>query len=164
MVKRSRQMQFVGWGGWCLLTFLTALLGGIASANAGDFYAQLVQPAWAPPAWLFGPVWSVLYLLMALSAILVWNAGSFVRYRIELGMFLVQLALNGLWSWLFFAWGLGGIAFAEIVLLWVAIVATVILFWRVRPLAGWLLAPYLIWVSFAAALNFTLWQNNAALL
>ena len=152
--------EIIGWIGWFLLAFVTASIGAAASVDARDFYEQLVQPAWAPPPWLFGPVWTVLFALMAIAAALVWRVGGFVERRIELGLFLLQLTLNALWSWLFFAWNLGGIAFAEVVVLWLAILATLVLFWRVRPLAGLLLVPYLFWVTFAAALNLALWQLN----
>ena len=101
---------------------------------------------------------------MAIAAWLVWRSGGFRANRDALLMFFVQLGLNVMWSWLFFAWRIGGPAFAEVLLLWAAILATTVLFWRVKPLAGLLLVPYLLWVSFAAALNYTLWQNNPGLL
>ena len=160
----SLAREIFGWIGWFVLVFVVAAVGSTASIEARDFYAQLVQPAWAPPPWLFGPVWTVLYVMMGIAAALVWRAGGFHERRVELTLFLLQLALNGLWSWLFFAWSLGGIAFAEVVLLWLAISATLVLFYRVRPLAGVLLVPYLLWVTFAAALNYTLWQLNPQIL
>src|SRR3546814_1334061 len=101
---------------------------------------------------------------MAIAAWLVWRRGGVRENRNALSLFLLQLALNALWSWLFFAWHLGGLAFAEIVVLWVLIVATLVSFWRVRPLAGALLIPYLLWVSFAVALNYSVWQLNRQLL
>jgi tryptophan-rich sensory protein len=154
--------QLLGCAGWFLVSFIIAAVGARASIDAQAFYGQLTQPEWAPPAWLFGPVWTLLYILMGASASLVWLSGGWQTRRRELALFVVQLALNGLWSWLFFAWHLGGAAFAEIVLLWGLIGATVIAFWRARPLAGMLLVPYLLWVSFAAALNFAVWQLNPA--
>jgi len=101
---------------------------------------------------------------MGIAAWLVWRTGGFRASRSALTLFLVQLAVNALWSWLFFAWHRGGLAFADIVLLWLLIVATIVSFWRVRPLAGALLIPYLLWVSFAAALNFSVWQLNPRVL
>ena len=95
---------------------------------------------------------------------LVWRTGGFRANRIALSLFLVQLALNSLWSWLFFTWLLGGLAFADIVFLWGLIAATIVSFWRVRPLAGALLIPYLLWVTFAAALNYSVWQLNLQVL
>lgn len=156
--------QVIGLLVWLLLAFAAAAAGGLASIQAGPFYLGLVRPAWAPPAWLFGPVWSVLYLLMAVAAWLVWRAGASNRSAAGLVVFTVQLAFNALWTWLFFAWHRGAWAFAEIVVLWVLIVVTMILFARTHKLAAALLAPYLAWVTFAAALNFSLWRLNPAVL
>lgn len=164
MTERSVQQAMAGWVGWFMLTALTASVGGIASINASEFYEQLIQPPWAPPPWLFGPAWSVLYLLMALSVCLVWKAGTLARYPLEFGLFTCQLVLNGLWSWLFFSWGLGGFALVEIVLLFATILITARLFWRVRPAAGLLLVPYLCWVGFAGLLNLNLWLLNPSML
>lgn len=157
------------WGGlvlWPGITFVAAAIGALASGNADSFYGELVQPEWAPPASLFGPVWSVLYLLMGIAAWLVWRERRFLQadVTLALGFFVAQLVLNSLWSWLFFAWHDGALAFADIGALWVLIVVTLVLFWRVRRLAGVLLLPYLIWVSFAAALNFSTWRMNPGLL
>lgn len=157
-------MQLIGLAIWLFLCFAAAALGAIASANAPEFYAQLARPDWAPPAWLFGPVWTVLYLLMGIAAWLVWREKGFRGAPVALALFLVQLALNSLWSWLFFAWHQGALAFAEIMLLWALIVATTVAFWRIRPLAGILLVPYLVWVSFAAVLCLAIWRLNPQLL
>jgi benzodiazapine receptor len=156
--------QIIGLAGWLLLVFIVAAIGAAASAQAASFYQQLVQPAWAPPAWVFGPVWTVLYVLMAVAAWLVWHSGGFRQNRWALGFFLGQLALNALWSWLFFGWRLGGWAFADILALLVSLAITIVLFWRVRPAAGVLLIPYLLWVAFAAVLNYVVWQMNPQLL
>jgi tryptophan-rich sensory protein len=109
-------------------------------------------------------VWTVLYLLMGIAAWLVWRERGFRGARLALGLFLTQLALNALWSWLFFAWQRGAWALGEVLLLWLVIVATVAAFWRIRPLAGMLLLPYLAWVTFAAALTYALLQRNPAAL
>lgn len=164
MSSLTRQQQILGLIGWFIVSFAVSALGAIASIEARSFYAGLVQPDWAPPGWLFGPVWTLLFALMAIAAWLVWRNGGFRANRAALALFLVQLAFNALWSWLFFAWRLGGPAFADILLLWVLILATLVAFWRVRPLAGALLIPYLLWVSFAAFLNYAVWQLNPALL
>jgi len=132
--------------------------------HAGSFYMQIVRPDWAPPPNVFGPVWTVLYALMGVAAWLVWRVGGFRAARTALSLFLTQLAVNALWSWLFFGWHAGALAFADIILLWVLIVATLVAFWRVRPSAGALLIPYLLWVSFACALNYSVWQLNPRLL
>ena len=158
-----RSKQIAGLIGWLALAFVAAAISGIASTRAPEFYQALIRPSWAPPAALFGPVWSVLYLLMGLASWLVWREGS-KNTRGALRLYLVQLVLNSLWSWLFFAWHQGRWAFFEIVVLWVMIMATVVAFWRIRPLAGVLLVPYLLWVSFATALAYTVWMLNPALL
>jgi benzodiazapine receptor len=160
----TRTKQILGLVGWLLLSFVAAGLGAIASVHAASFYQELAQPSWAPPASVFGPVWSVLYALMGSAAWLVWREGGWRRQGGVLGLFLVQLALNALWSWLFFAWHRGALGFADIVLLWLLILATLVGFWRVRTLAGVLLVPYLGWVSFAAALNFAVWHLNPQVL
>jgi translocator protein len=161
---RPSYVQALTLLGWLVLCYLAAAIGAVASVNAPAFYGELVQPSWAPPAWLFGPVWTTLYTLMAIAAWLVWRAASLAETRLALGLFLVQLAVNALWSWLFFAWQLGGWAFAEVLLLWVLIAATIAAFWRFSRVAAILLVPYLGWVSFAAALNFWLWRANPGLL
>ena len=163
-MENSARRQGIGLAGWLLGSFAAAAVGGVASANAGGFYQQLVRPGWAPPPWLFGPVWSVLYLMMGIAAWLVWRDRGFRGARAALTLFVVQLAANALWTWLFFAWRRGALAFGEILLLWVLIAATIVAFWRVRPLAGALLLPYLLWVTFATALTFAVWRMNPALL
>ncbi len=149
---------------WLAISFAISAIGAAASINAKSFYSQLTQPHWAPPAWLFGPVWTVLFILIGISAWLVWRSGSFHNHRKMLCLFLAQLIANALWSWLFFAWQLGWLAFVEIVLLWSLIVTNIVSFWSVRPLAGVLFVPYLLWVSFAAALSYALWQINPQIL
>lgn len=154
----------LGLAGWLLITFTAAAIGGVASANAGAFYGELVRPGWAPPAWVFGPVWTVLYVLMGTAAWMVWKERGFGGAWRALGLFLLQLAANALWTWLFFAWRQGLLAFVEILLLWGLVLATIVAFWRVRPVAGMLLVPYLVWVGYAAALTFEVWQRNPAVL
>ncbi|HKI02070.1 MAG TPA: TspO/MBR family protein [Thermoanaerobaculia bacterium] len=156
--------QILGLLGWLAVSFSAAAIGGLASANAGDFYRELIRPEWAPPAWLFAPAWTVLYLLMGIAAWLVWREDGFREASTALTLFLIQLAANALWSWLFFVWHLGGFAFGEVLILWLLILCTMIAFWRVRPLAGALLLPYLGWVTFASALTFSVWQRNPGLL
>lgn len=159
-----KNKQILGFVAWLAVSFIAAAVGSAASIQSGPFYVQLVRPEWAPPPEVFGPVWTVLYVLMGIAAWLVWRVGGFRAARTGLTLFLVQLAVNALWSWLFFGWHLGGAAFADIVLLWVLVVATLVAFWRVRPLAGVLLIPYLLWVSFASVLNYSVWQLNPQIL
>lgn len=160
----SRPWHFPALLGWLVLCFLAAGVGAVASVQAPQFYGQLSQPAWAPPASVFGPVWTALYALMGVAAWLVWRQGPGPGRAPALRLFVVQLALNALWSWLFFAWHLGAWALVDIALLWLLIVATLVHFWRLQPLAGLLLVPYLAWVGFAAALNLAVWRLNPQLL
>lgn len=160
----KKYKQGLGLGVCFVVTFFTAGMGSIASINAGSFYSQLVRPDWAPPPSVFGPVWTVLYALMAMAAWLVWRIHGFYAARTALILFGVQLVFNALWSWLFFRWRLGMPAFADILLLWVLVVITLTRFWRVKPLAGLLLVPYILWVSFAAVLNYVVWQLNPQML
>jgi benzodiazapine receptor len=164
MPSLSKQTQILGLAGWLVVSFAASAVGAVASIQAKSFYSQLVQPSWAPPPGIFGPMWTVLYTLMGIAAWLVWRSGGFGPNRQALTLFLLQLAFNALWSWLFFTWNLGALALADIALLWILIVATLVSFWRVRPLAGALLLPYLLWVSFASVLNFSLWQLNPQVL
>lgn len=142
-----------------LLVALVATLGGLASADAADEYGQLAQPDWAPPSFLFGPVWTVLYVVMAVAAWLIWRADprwsnpAIIAYG-------VQLALNLAWSPLFFGLGWRGLALVDILLLDVAVAVTIALFWRVNRVAAAMLVPYFGWVVFATALNYAVWSLN----
>jgi benzodiazapine receptor len=149
---------------WLALTFAAAAAGAIASVNAAAFYAELARPPWAPPAAVFGPVWTVLYALMGVSAWLVWRERGKAHRGPGLCVFVTQLAANALWSWLFFHWKSGALAFADVLILLALIAATVALFWRVRRVAGLLLLPYLGWVAFASALTWSVWRANPGLL
>jgi len=163
MNQVSGRTKWLGLVGWLAVSFVAAAFGAVASVHAGEFYQSLARPGWAPPGWLFGPVWSVLYTLMGISAWLVWVRRGFTGARTALVVFLAQLIANGLWSWLFFAWHKGWLSFSEVILLWAMILCTVVLFWRVRRSAGVLLLPYLAWVSFACALCFATWRLNTQL-
>jgi len=160
----SRPRQLPALAGWVVFTFVFAAIGAFATSQAGTFYQQLDRPQWAPPAWLFGPAWTVLYALMAVAAWRVYRTGSERSVRPELTLYVVQLALNALWSWLFFAWHNGPLAFAEIIVLWLAIAATIVAFGRRDRVAGLLLLPYIAWVSFAGALCYSIWQRNPGVL
>ncbi len=156
--NRSNTRRALALVCWLSLCFSAASLG--AFFMPGEWYATLKKPSWNPPGWLFGPVWSALYTMMAVAAWLVWKRGGFATLRRPLSLFLVQLALNAAWTPLFFGWHRPGLAFAEIFLLWLAIAATIADFRPVSRAAMLLLVPYLAWVSFAAVLNFTLWRLN----
>lgn len=141
-----------------LLVAAVALIGNLAVRDAAAEYANLAQPAWAPPGWLFGPVWSVLYGLIAISGWLVWRR---VGWTHALWVYLAQLALNAAWTPLFFGAGRYGLAFLDIVALWLLIGVTVVWFGRISRVAAALLLPYWGWVSYAAALNLAIWRLNA---
>jgi len=126
----------------------------------GQWFQELVKPSWNPPSSVFAPVWTTLYILMGISAWLVWKDRGFSGAGLQLSVFALQLIVNGLWSYLFFGLHSPMAAFVDIVVLWLLIITVVVLFWKVSPLAGVLLLPYFGWVSFAAVLNFTLWQLN----
>tara|TARA_R110002167_G_scaffold45324_3_gene136247 strand:- start:51252 stop:51749 length:498 start_codon:yes stop_codon:yes gene_type:complete len=164
MTALTTKQKFLGLAAWLVVSFAASAVGAVATIRASEFYGELMQPAWAPPAAVFGPVWTVLYALMGIAAWLVWQSGGLQKQRVAIGLFLAQLAVNALWSWLFFAWSLGALAFIDILFLITLVVATIICFWRVRPLAGLLLVPYLLWISFAAALNYSIWHLNPQIL
>lgn len=132
-----------------------------AQFRPGPWYAELAKPAWTPPDAVFPVVWTLLYAMMAVAAWLVWQARGLRGAALPLGMFLLQLILNGLWPWLFFGLQRPDLAFCEILPLWAAVLATLVLFWRVRPAAGVLLLPYAAWASFAVVLNGAVWRLNA---
>jgi tryptophan-rich sensory protein len=142
----------------------TQAVGALSAvASGGDFehfFRELRRPPGTPPPAVFGPAWTVLYLLMGIAAWLVWREGITRRTATALGLFALQLALNFAWSLIFFGQQRIGVALMEIAVLWIAILATIVAFWRVRPLAGALLVPYLAWVSFAAYLNAGIWRLN----
>ncbi|TFZ45264.1 tryptophan-rich sensory protein [Stenotrophomonas maltophilia] len=156
--------QSMGLLGWVAITFAAAALGAWASTSAASFYATLALPSWAPPASVFGPVWTLLYAMMAIAAWLVWRERGWRGARPALSLYLLQLAINALWSWLFFGWKLGALAFIDILVLMVMVCATIVAFARIRRMAALMLLPYLAWISFACALNFWVWQANPAAL
>jgi len=141
--------------------FAVAGIGSLFMTPAlNGWFTTLQKPTWNPPNWIFGPVWSLLYLCMAIAAWFVWRQRGWPGAAAPLTLFAVQLLLNGAWTGLFFGLRLPWVAFAEVMLLWCAILATALSFGRITPIAGWLLAPYLAWVTFAAVLNFTLARMN----
>ncbi len=164
VASSSVSRQALGLICWLVLTLGTAALGAAASVSAASFYAELTRPAWAPPGWLFGPVWSILYVLMGVSAWLVWRSRGFSGARAALLLFITQLAVNALWTWLFFVWRQGGLAFADVLFLWCLILGNITAFWRISVPAAVLLVPYLAWVTFASALTFAVWRLNPQLL
>lgn len=149
------------------MSFLVACAAAAApgiKCRPGEWYAHLDKPPWTPPDWLFAPVWTLLYFMIAVSGWLVWDAGRVdgagKAAWLPLAVFLAQLVLNGLWSVLFFGLRLPGYAFVDILLLLAAILATILLFYPVHALAAWVLVPYFLWVAFAAGLNASVWARN----
>ncbi len=154
-----RALDAIGLVAWILVCYVVAAIG--AQFEPGVWYEAIAKPAWTPPDRLFGPVWGVLYVMMAVAAWVVWRRGGFISHPLPLSLFMVQLVLNAAWSWLFFGLNRPGVALLGLCLLLGAVAATLLLFWRVQRVAGALLAPYLLWISFATALNFEIWRLNA---
>jgi benzodiazapine receptor len=150
--------SIIGAVGWLVLTFGMAAIG--ARFLPDEWYRQLNKPSWNPPNSIFAPVWTILYLFMAVAAWLVWRRYGITSALVPLSLFILQLLLNAAWTWLFFGRHQIRNALIDIVLLWILILATLISFWRLDALAGLLLAPYLAWVTFATVLNWTIWQKN----
>ena len=156
MEKNAR--TWLGLAGWLGITFLAAAIGSLF--EPGVWYQELAKPSWTPPSAVFGPVWTVLYLLMAIAAWRVWRRAGFAGAGAALSVYLIQLALNAAWSWFFFGMNRIGGALVVIALLWASIAATIRLFARHSRAAGWMLVPYLAWVSYAAALNLQIYRLN----
>lgn len=145
------------------LPLLAGLVGSFFTASAiqSGWYAELAKPALNPPSWIFAPVWTALYVLMGIALFLVWRKELERReVKVAIGIFFAQLVLNALWSIIFFGLRSPGLALVEIVILWIAIIATIIPFTKISKIAGWLLVPYIIWVSFALYLNYAIWILN----
>jgi len=164
--KKTDEMSGMArWAG--LVTFVVLCLGAgglgaiATTPEIPTWYQDLVKPSWNPPAYLFGPVWTALFVMMAIAGWLVWKPRGFTQAAVPLTLFGSQLVLNVAWSWIFFGAHQPGWAFLEIIVLWLAILATTAEFFRSDKTAGWLMIPYLAWVSFASVLNFTIWRLNA---
>lgn len=143
-----------------LVAVLVGAIGSIfTTSSIQTWYVTLAKPPFNPPSWLFAPVWTILYVLMGISFWLIWKSRSSEKKH-AMGLFIVQLILNGIWSPVFFGARSIGNALAIIVLLWAAIVLTIFVFQKISKPAAWLLVPYILWVSFATVLNFSLWQQN----
>ncbi|MFO1149009.1 MAG: TspO/MBR family protein [Alsobacter sp.] len=152
--------SWLGLLGFAAACFAAALSG--AFFRPGDWYERLAKPWWRPPNWLFGPAWTVLYTMIAISGWLVWRKAGFAGAAVPLAIYGVQLALNAVWSGIFFGMRRMDLAFYELCLLWLSILATILGFATVHSGAAWMLVPYLAWVTFAGILNWTMWQLNRA--
>jgi len=154
-------MRWLALAGFLAACFVVAGLGGwFTSMGMPEWYAGLQKPSWNPPSWVFAPVWTTLYIMMAVASWLVWKEAGFSGATAALTLFFVQLLLNMTWSGLFFGLQSPGWAMVELVVLWVAIVATTALFFRHSSAAGVLMAPYLLWVTFAGFLNAAIVRLN----
>ena len=144
------------------LCLMTGFVGSFSTMNSvKTWYADLSRPSFTPPDWTFGVVWPILYVMMGISVFMIWNRGLDKRkVKVALGLFVLQLVLNGLWTPIFFGLHMIALALIEIVLLWIAILLTILVFWRISKAATFFLFPYILWVSFAAILNTALWYLN----
>lgn len=158
--SRARPRSLVALAVSVLAVVAASALGGLATTSAAEDYGRLEQPGFAPPSWVFGPTWTLLYLLMAVAAWLIWRTGPSPDTRRALTLYAVQLVLNAAWTPLFFGLGWRGIAFFELGALLLVLIATIVLFWRRSAVAGAMLLPYLAWSVFAWCLNFAVWQLN----
>lgn len=141
-----------------LLPFTAAGIGSFFTSNSiSTWYVELIKPSFNPPNWVFGPVWSILYLMIGISFYLAWTNGI---NRTALIIFSIQLFLNAMWTIIFFGMKLPLYAFIEIILLWISILFTIIYFYKIIPISAYLLIPYILWVTFAAVLNFSLYILN----
>lgn len=154
----SRRRDVLGLAAFVLMCFGVSVLGGRATVPAlASWYPALAKPDWTPPSWVFGPVWTLLYPLVAVAGWLAWREG---RARVGTLLFLLQLALNAAWPWIFFGDRRIGLALLCVIAMWLAILATIRAFWPVSRGAAVLLVPYLAWVGFAAVLNAAIWFLN----
>jgi tryptophan-rich sensory protein len=147
--------------GAVVISECAGVIGSIFTFSAiPTWYATLAKPSFNPPSWLFGPVWTALYLLMGIAAFLVWHKGDAAGRTRALTIFGFQLVLNALWSILFFGLHSSSLALAGIIILWIAIAITIMTFYKISRASAYLLVPYLLWVSFAFCLNFAIWKLN----
>lgn len=168
-VATTRRVHRQKPGAWSLaglgvLTAVAAAIGAVASAGARGFYLDLARPAWAPLPELFGPVWTVLYCMMAVAVWLVVRKQKWPNSAPLVALYGFHLVINALWTWCFFVWHSGAAAVLDIALLWVLVAMMVVLFARIEKRAGMLLLPYLAWATYALALTVTVWRMNPELL
>jgi tryptophan-rich sensory protein len=154
----TKSKKIIGLIGWIVICSLAGIFG--AQFEPGTWYESLQKPSWTPPNWVFPVIWPILYIMMGISAWLMWKMKEVSIRSTEFTWFFVQLILNALWSWVFFGMHLISTGLAEVFLLWISLVFTILLFWNKNRTAGLLLIPYLLWISYASALNFAIWQLN----
>ena len=143
---------------WIFISFIPAIVGGFF--KPGSWYLEIIKPEWTPPGWIFGPVWFLLYLIMGISASIIWKLKNTYNIMLPIVFFIIQLILNALWSWIFFGRHELLYSVIDIVVLLIMIIVTIILFYRINKKAGLILLPYLLWVGFATVLNYNIWLLN----
>ncbi|MCW8133292.1 MAG: tryptophan-rich sensory protein [Planctomycetota bacterium] len=153
-------LALAAFGALCAAAAFTSRYFTLPALESGWYATQVEKPWWTPPGWVFGPVWGVLYVLMAVSGWVVWKDKGLAGAPLAFFVYFLQLAVNAAWSFFFFHLRNPGAAFFELLLLWLMVAVTAGLFEHVRKRSGWLLLPYLAWVSFAVALNFQIWRLN----
>jgi benzodiazapine receptor len=159
IIRRGKLKSLAGLIVSLILVAVVAAFGGLFTPNS--WYQEIAKPPWTPPGCIFGPVWTFLYALMGVAAWLVWREPGRSISNLALGVYILQLILNAVWSWIFFGLHRVGLAFADLIILWILLGITTILFWKVRRAASILLFPYIAWVTFAGFLNYTIWILNA---
>jgi len=157
-ITKYRFSNVIALAFWILLTFAVAAFA--SQFQPDTWYTTIAKPSWTPPGWIFGPVWSLLYLSMSISVWFIWNQRKTLNVNIPLLLYIIQLILNGLWSYIFFNQHQIGIALIDIVILVFLISIITVRFWQISKTAGILFIPYLVWVSFATVLNFEIWRIN----
>lgn len=150
--------SIIGFFFWILISLSAGFIG--SQYMPGEWYAQIAKPSWNPPNYIFAPVWTTLYILMGISAWLVWKSKGFANAKFALTIFIFQLIFNALWSYAFFGLHNPFLAFIDIIILWCLIALTLISFWKHSTVAGALFIPYLLWVTFASVLNYTIYRIN----
>jgi len=155
---QSTPRLIFGFIGWFIVCFVAGWIGSMAVS--GDWYTELRKPPFNPPDWVFSAIWIILYILMAVSAWLVWGKRGFLGTKIPMTLFIIQLGLNAAWPWIFFNLKAPGWAFLEIIILWFFLLFTLSSFWIENPPAAALLVPYFGWISYAALINYTIWRIN----
>jgi tryptophan-rich sensory protein len=146
------------------LPLLSGFLGSFfTSSEISGWYGTLIKPSFNPPSWIFGPMWTLLYILMGISVYLIWSHRSFwhkKEIKMAVCLFWIHLFFNGIWSIIFFRWHQIGLAMFDIMIIWIFIIILIFKFWKINRLASYLLVPYFLWVSFASILNFSIWYLN----
>ena len=157
-MKKNKFTKYYSLAMSLLICFIPSFIG--VYFRPGDWYMEIIKPSWTPPGWIFGPVWTMLYICMGIALWMVWESRDKTNIKLPLIVFSIQLILNAMWSCIFFGLQNLFVSVIEIYCLLAMIMLSIILFYRIRKIAGLILIPYLLWVSFASILNFTIWSLN----